>query len=349
MRRPLLALLPALALGCPAAPSAGGPATDRRADGGPEAAAHPECLEDGDCASGAVCSGDVCTLDLGPPPSGPGPACDDVPDWRCDGDEATCGELILFEPLEGDGWINYPLNGETEANQYRSFARRDVVHLVQYATSKVRCLADGWPGNGGQLGLGDMSEQNGDIPGTAVGQPAHPAGTHQDGYDVDIAYFQVGTDDNLLRPVCEHIEGSQDRYRCLGPPMLLDAWRTALFLGVLHDSPQLRVVGVDGRIGPLMREAIAALCQQGFLSGRPCQAPAVAWETENTGLNWFRFHHHHLHVSLLPRASAGFSGAGAVPEQVRACLIPGCGEVPLVDDPRVRLDYVSPARGSTLR
>jgi hypothetical protein len=307
-------VLPPLAVGCPGVPEE-------------EAAAAAD--------SG---TGDT-LLPLGEPPSGPVPACDDVPGWACEGDEAFCGELIPFEPLEGDGWINYPINGETAANQYRSFARRDLVHLLQYATSKVRCLADGWPGNGGQLGLGDMSEDNGDIPGTSIGQPAHPSDTHRDGFDIDVAYYQVDTDDNLLRPVCEHTEGGQDAYRCTAAPTLVDLWRNALLLGVLHDSPQLRVVGVDARLGPTMVEAVEVLCHQGFVSGPACQRTAIVWEDVDEGRGWYRFHHHHQHVSLTTRVGAGFAAPGPLPELARACLVSGCGEVTLVDDPRVRLDY----------
>jgi len=275
--------------------------------------APPECTVNDDCGANGICENGACIIDVGQPPPGPVPACPDVVDYVCTGGEAVCGEVIAFEPDVGDGWWDYALNGETNANQYRSYIRRDVMQLVQHATSVVACKGDGWAGNGGNLGLGDMSEANGDIPGTSVGQPGHPEGTHVDGHDMDIAYYQVGTVDNKLRAVCEHVTGGQDQYHCTGAPTLLDVWRTALFIGSLHAQSRLRVIGVDGKVGPLVEAAIPQLCDAGWLSGSVCtQGPKLAYEEENEGFGWYHFHHHHLHVSINGLAGgSGFSSAWA--------------------------------------
>lgn len=256
------------------------------------------------CPSGTICaaSGD-CVIDIGSPPPGPPPACaigtSGIPDWRCTGTAAHCGELVPFDPDMGPGWWDYPINGETESNQYRSYLRRDVMMLVQYATAMVACQAASWTfGNGGPLGLGDMSEADGAIPGTSVGSPGHPAGTHVNGHDMDIAYYQTGTSDNRLRPVCEHTSGGADAYHCTSEPTLLDPWRTALFLGHLHASPQLRVIGVDGRVGPLVASALSQLCAGGWVSGAACGSHSITWEATDGGRGWYYFHHHHLHVSV---------------------------------------------------
>ena len=171
-----------------------------------------------------------------------------------------CGEVVPFAPDEGPGWWDYPLNGETDNDQYRSYVRRDVMQLVKYATSMVDCQSADWDfGNLEPLGLGDMSEGDGAIPGSREGQPGHPQGTHVDGHDMDIAYYQVGTPDNRLRSVCDHQVGGQDAYHCTADPHLLDPWRTALFIAHLHESPQLRVIGVDGRIGVTVEAAVQRL------------------------------------------------------------------------------------------
>ena len=263
----------------------------------------PPCTETS-CPSGTVCasSGD-CVVDIGTPPPGPPPACSagvgDVPDWECDGTAAYCGELVAFEPDEGFGYWDYPINGETTTNEYRSYLRRDVMMLVKYAAAMVECQSAGWSfGNGEPIGLGDMSEGDGAIPGTSVGSPGHPAGTHVDGHDIDIAYYQTGTSDNRLRAVCEHTSGGSDAYHCTGEPTLLDPWRTALFLGHFHASPRLRVIGVDGRVGPLVQSALTQLCADGWLSGTACTSHRITWEETDTGRGWFRFHHHHLHLSV---------------------------------------------------
>jgi hypothetical protein len=110
-----------------------------------------------------------------------------------------------MEPRLGDGYWDYPINGETTSNQYRSWLRRDLALLVQFAAGKTECLSQGWSfGNQAPLGLGDMSEADGSIPGTSDNDPGHPEGSHTNGFDIDVAYFQTGTPDNELRPVCAH-------------------------------------------------------------------------------------------------------------------------------------------------
>ena len=282
------------------------------------------CNREHPCEGGLICREGACVIDDGGVLNVDIPDCGHVPTWQCEGGERFCGEIVPFEPDRGDGWWDYPLNGETDRDQYRSYVRRDVMMLVKYATASVACLAATWDhGNHQPLGLGDMSESNGDIPGTREGQPGHPAGTHVNGHDMDIAYYQVGTRDNTLRSVCDHVQGGADAYHCVGEPTLLDPWRTALFLAKMHDSPQLRVVGVDGKVGPMVEDAIASLCANGWLDGsRACRAAslALAYEVTDTQRGWFHFHHHHLHISLVgqqSKRSGGHSGRDA-------CIVPGC-------------------------
>ena len=252
------------------------------------------------CGDGLLCadSGD-CVIDIGTPPPGPVPACAAgmgmVPDWQC---TTGCADIVPFEPDVGPGWWDYPLNGESEADQYRSYIRRDVMMLIKYATAMVACQTGAWTfGNGGNLGLGDMSEANGDIPGTRTGQPGHPRGTHVNGHDMDIAYYQVNTPDNRLRPVCEYRTGGASQEHCTGAPTLLDPWRTALFIGHLHINPNLRVIGVDGRVGPPVQSALTQLCSSGWVT-TGCGPNQMTYEETDMGRGWFRFHHHHLHVSV---------------------------------------------------
>lgn len=260
----------------------------------------PPCTP-GSCDAGFLCadSGD-CVIDIGTPPPGPVPSCEagagSVPDWRC---TSGCADLVPFDPDMGPGYWDYPLNGETASDQYRSYVRRDMMMLVKYATAMVACQAASWTaGNGGPLGLGDMSEADGSIPGTREGSPGHPAGTHVNGHDMDIAYYQTGTADNRLRSVCDHVSGGRDQYHCTGEPTLLDPWRTALFLGHLHATPNLRVIGVDGRVGPPVESALTQLCGAGWVSGTACTANRITYEVTDGGAGWYRFHHHHLHVSV---------------------------------------------------
>jgi len=225
---------------------------------------------------------------------------------------------------------DYPINGETVANQYRSYLRRDLAMLLDYATARTLCKAGDWEsGNGGALGFGDMSEVNGAIPGTSIGQAGHPAKTHEMGSDIDLGYYQVGQANNYLRPICPHVSAEgMDQYHCVSTPTILDTWRMAMFLGSVFESPRVRTVGVDGKVGPLMQSAIAQLCQDGWLSPNACSNVKLSFEETNMGYGWFQFHHHHAHLSVSQVAY----GAPVQPPPME-CRVPGCEGMPLKPHP----------------
>lgn len=209
-----------------------------------------------------------------------------------------CGALDHFEPRSTFAYTDYPINGELEILQYRSYLRSEFIPIVQDAASTVKATAGAWAtGHGAPIGLGDMSECDGSIPGTSVGTPAHPPGSHRYGHDIDIAYYQAGTPDNRLRAVCPSASDGADANRCTGIPNHLDAKRTALFVSALAASGKVRVIGVDGWIGPLIEAELKSLCLASISS---CSPVPLAYETADTGLGWFYGHHHHLHVSFLP-------------------------------------------------
>lgn len=324
--------------------------TDADCDGGDvciDNSCRPAPCTEGSCPDGTVCDDNsgYCVQDLGIMPPEPNLACDVlvggncalddytcIPSWQCSGGD--CGDLVAYNPRVGNDYWDYPLNGETTANQYRSFIRGDVRNLVSYASAWVRCMTkDRWEFGSGTnyeaaLGLGDMSEANGDIPGESIGQPGHPAGTHVDGSDMDIGYYQLGAADNKLRSVCEHYQGGQDQYRCVAPPTSLDVWRTALVLAKMHDNPALRVIGVDGQIGQLVDSAITQMCGAGWLSGSVCSNTKITYEVTDNGYGWYRFHHHHFHISV-----SGSKSVGSVHDN--HCLTTSCEQAPeLSMDPR---------------
>ena len=283
----------------------------------------PQCGQNTPCPQGQKCVNAQCVPDtMGGPGPGPGPACNNLPTRDCVGDNTYCGQLIQFNPTMGPGYDDYAINGETLNNQYRSWSRRDMTMLVKYATAYVDCKAKAWAGgNNMPLGLGDMSEKNGAIPGTSIGQPGHPQGTHTNGYDMDIAYYQVKPPNNYLRPVCPYLQNGQDQYHCVGEADNLDLWRTTLFLGALLTSGRVRVIGLDGKIGPLVEKAMPTLCANGWLPQVSCQKMSkLAYEVTDTGRGWFLFHYHHLHVSLN-------NGLGmSKPQGDTGCLGPVCQE-----------------------
>jgi hypothetical protein len=82
---------------------------------------------------------------------------------------------MQFLPTAGLGYLDYPMLPETGDHRYFSFLRKDLMLLVKYATAKVACKTADWGyGNRAPLGLGDMSEAGGAIPGTSFGVLRHP-------------------------------------------------------------------------------------------------------------------------------------------------------------------------------
>jgi hypothetical protein len=226
--------------------------------------------------------------------AGPGPACE-LPARAC---SEHCADLVQI-PAVGAGYVDVRLDDEQTAETSTSYVRRDLMMLVQYAAAKVACKANGWStGHGGPIALSDMSERDGATPGTARGSPRHPRGTHVGGRDIDIAYFQRGTLDNQLRPICPHrTAAGLDQHRCLAAPSRLDAYRTALFIGALLEEPQVRAIGIDGRAARPILAALDELCASGWLEPAACRADRIRFETTDSGHGWFRGHHNHLHVS----------------------------------------------------
>lgn len=215
-------------------------------------------------------------------------ACKDLPARDCTAGDAVCGKLELFEPFK------HPTYVVTHGTKM-SWLRHDTTMLVKYAAASVACIMPGsWP-----IGLGDMSMSNGGTPSNSAGQLRHPKGTHDAGRDIDMAYYQLGTKDNYLRPVCEHTIGGKEQYHCTGDPISLDVPRSTLYVLKMVESERTRVIGCDGKIGPLLLAHAKELQAQKLIRKSVVKrmASKLAFEVTDEGAGWFRFHHHHLHLS----------------------------------------------------
>jgi len=170
-----------------------------------------------------------------------------------------------------------------EHQAHYSNLRREVAYLVTYAAEQT---AAQFPGTN-PLSLMDMSERNGDTPGAMVGQLRHPEGTHINGNDIDIAYYQTGPD-NEGRAVC-----ANDGYFCTSPPNILDAPRTAFFMVRLMDSTNVRVIGVDTEVATAILSAANSLRSQNVLT----QSEVNRLDSYMAYGEGWPFHHHHMHFS----------------------------------------------------
>jgi len=239
--------------------------------------------------------------------------CHDLPPMECFGEGNYCQGIVPIQPQITPHYIDYPHVDESWDNQYRSFLSRDLMMLIKYATERVACeTADVASSPSMPLMLMDMSEQNGAIPGTSHGQPAHPGGSHRNGADIDVAYYQMTEpslwlrfekqfDDrqgHIARPVCQHTRFGLEVYRCTEYPRNLDVSRTALFVIYLSEHPNLRVIGVDGKIGRELDNVFDHMVKSGQMYKEKRKKIPLAYEAFETGRSWYRHHHNHVHISM---------------------------------------------------
>ena len=189
-----------------------------------------------------------------------------------------CNE-ILQVPRNHDDADGYWV----EHQAHYSNLRREVQYLLAWAAEET---AAEFPGTT-VLAMMDLSEEDGSTPGTMVGSLRHPAGTHIDGNDADIAYYQTDGENNG-QSVCP-----DDGQFCTSPPNILDAERTAYYLAQLFTSPHVRVVGVDTMIAPMLFDAADDLVS----SGQITSSQRTQFDYNLAYGSGWPFHQHHLHFS----------------------------------------------------
>lgn len=175
-------------------------------------------------------------------------------------------------------------------SQYR-WLRRETIMLVRYAIHEVQKQFRGTT----SLGLIDMGDMFGVTPGFDVGDPRHPESTHDQGGNIDIAYYQTdGENDGQI--VCGANESADnDGYYCTSVDhTVLDVERTTYFIAMLNQSARVRVIGVDQMLAPLIEAEAKRQRDAGIISDTLYQRVIgkLAY-----GEGW-PFHHHHLHLSM---------------------------------------------------
>ena len=175
-------------------------------------------------------------------------------------------------------------------SSYR-WLRRELIMLVRHAIHEVQ---QKFPGTTA-LGLLDMGDKNAVTPGFDVGDPRHPESTHDQGGNIDIAYYQTDGENNG-QIVCGARENlNNDGYFCTSTSgNVLDAARTAYFMAVLNLHPRLRVIGVDEKLAPLIQNEAKRQRDAGDIT--PAQYSNLVANMAY-GEGW-PFHHHHMHVSM---------------------------------------------------
>ena len=227
----------------------------------------------------------------------------DGPDCSAEYDSDDCLGLVDNQiklhhfpfPDPDDGFVENGYLLETYS-KYR-WARREVIMYLRYALYEVQQqFPDTNP-----LGIIDISQRDGLTPGMDTCNLRHPERTHSQGGNIDVAYYQTGSD-NSARIICDADDGSNDGYYCDPSAVdthIVDLQRTTYFIAKLACLPdcnntRFRVAGVDHVIGPLIEETALQLNKDGIISDEQYNnlSNMLAY-----GDGW-PFHHHHIHLSF---------------------------------------------------
>ncbi len=229
----------------------------------------------------------------------------DGPDCSAEYDSDVCLGLVdnqikLYQlpfPDPDDGFVENGYMFEDYSYSNYRWARREVIMYLRYALYEVQ---QQFPGTN-PLGIIDISQRDGLTPGMDIGSLRHPETTHDQGGNIDVAYYQTGSN-NSARIICDAEGGSNDGYYCDPSAVdthIVDLQRTAYFIAKLACLPdcnntRFRVAGVDQVIGPLIEETALQLKNNGIISDDEYNnlSNMLAY-----GDGW-PFHHHHIHLSF---------------------------------------------------
>lgn len=214
---------------------------------------------------------------------------------ECIGQGPSGSGLLPFPfPDPNDSTVGAGYEWESAAN-YR-FARRELIMLVRHALAET---IKAFP-NTTALSLLDVCQKDGITPGYDVGSPRHPQSTHDQGGNIDIAYFQTdGANDGEI--VCGDGATHGDGYCTKGATKtnFVDFPRQAFFMAKLFASPRTRVVGTDTVLAPLIADAAKALAA--LPKGHPQRITSnelAGFESKMAYGSGWPYHHHHIHLSM---------------------------------------------------
>lgn len=169
--------------------------------------------------------------------------------------------------------------------------RRELVQALVAAAAEVTAA--------GPVGLGDLSQADGKIPGTDVSQPRHPAPSHQDGFSADVAYFRTGGDNLGTHPAC-----STPDYRFCSGPHDLDLSRNVAFMLALCREPRISQILVD----PLMKADLLQQAAQAQSAGL-ADAEAVK-KLQSVLMSGIPYHTDHFHIAVFRQCNDGLDNDG---------------------------------------
>jgi len=236
---------------------------------------------------------------------------------ECAGYNGTQRGILYQFPFADpdDPYVGAGYTFDSYAN-YR-WLRRELIMLVRYAIHETQKRFEGT----GPIGLIDMADIDGITPGFDVGDPRHPESTHDQGGNLDIAYYQTDGDSSA-DAVCGPNNTAHNGYFCTSTTNhIMDVPRTAYFMAMLNRHTRMRVIGVDKLLAPLIIAELSRQQEAGWISStlRTTTVNRMAY-----GDGW-PFHHHHMHVSMWWWSQGGFNQLALPPRDGCGFRMPGDG------------------------
>lgn len=221
------------------------------------------------------------------------------PSFNC---VADCSTLIpLPEPREGAGY-------RSVSPPAYQFGRRELVQTLVAAAWHLRAEMPGLS----DMGVADLSQQDGRIPGSDIGALRHPAPSHSAGFSVDLTYFRTGGKTLQDGPACP-LNAAQTF--CAGPHDL-DIPANAHVMRLLAKSRRMVQLIVDPVMEPDLRAELAKYPTD----------PTVQFLLERL-TSGVELHADHFHVSFSRQCFDGIDNDG---DGVVDLDDPGCMDA--VDD-----------------
>ena len=233
-------------------------------------------------------------------------------------DGRDCTEVDASTPCNGGGslatakLIQFPFADPSDpylGDSYRfdsmsnyRWLRRETIALVRYAIKETQAkFASTKP-----IGLIDMCQHNAITPGYDVNDPRHPESTHDQGSNIDIAYYTTlasagSLEYNEARIICGPVEtgagSNNDGSFCTAAAAtqhVVDLPRQVYFMSKLFESARVRVIGADRVIAPLLQAEATRQKNAGDITA----TVAAKFTSKLAFGDGWPFHHHHIHLSL---------------------------------------------------
>jgi hypothetical protein len=212
------------------------------------------------------------------------------PLWECQGLPGGTLKLYQFpEPEGGDPYGDDLYHFETVSGY--KWARRELLMLVRHTLYETKAEYPDMT----SVGIIDACQEDGITPGDNIGQPRHCRTCHDEGGNIDLAYFALDGI-NWAKTVCgpDGANVTADGMQCTqaaATQHIVDLEKQVFFMSLLFDSGRVRAIGIDPVIALPIQQKAKAMYEAGQIS-------AAGYNGMMTQFGLWPTHHNHIHLSL---------------------------------------------------